>query len=279
METKRERWRLPFGDTEFYNLPSVSTFRVNLFCYLFCTFFFVNSLHIRCLSFCIWTSLHLQLFENGPCFCMFLNAPSHLYKRLGVSIRPSVRRSVRPSPVIFEGENWKVRLLGASCAVYPALLRTWFSCDAPVWNSLIEPALATMFNERSVSSPLPLPFICQSTCPLCFHPPQRTCYGTHFLLHSHLSVCTCYCTCSLPPSICQPARVIALAFSYTLICQPAPVIITLAPLISICQPTPDCQIASERNLWVWRQNWRQKSFQNKQKTENLKTKRQERRKS
>ena len=49
----------------------------------------------------------------------FLDAPSHLYKRVCPSVRlsvgPSVRRSVRPSPVIFK------RVLGASCAVYPAL--------------------------------------------------------------------------------------------------------------------------------------------------------------
>ena len=41
----------------------------------------------------------------------FLDAPSHLYKR----VCPSVRPSVGPSRVIFR------RVLGASCAVYPAL--------------------------------------------------------------------------------------------------------------------------------------------------------------
>ena len=41
----------------------------------------------------------------------FLDAPSHLYKRSCLSVRPSVR----PSPVIFR------RVLGAPCAVYPAL--------------------------------------------------------------------------------------------------------------------------------------------------------------
>ena len=46
---------------------------------------------------------------------IFLDAPSHLYMRLCPSVRPSVARSVSPSPVIFK------RALGASCAVYPAL--------------------------------------------------------------------------------------------------------------------------------------------------------------
>ena len=46
---------------------------------------------------------------------LFLDAPSHLYKR----VYPSVRPSVRPSPVIFR------RVLGASCAVYPALFM-WY---------------------------------------------------------------------------------------------------------------------------------------------------------
>ena len=58
------------------------------------------------------------------CHCMFvcesmrpfLDAPSHLYMRLCPSVRPSVRRSV---PCYFR--RWKVRILGASCAVYPAL--------------------------------------------------------------------------------------------------------------------------------------------------------------
>ena len=45
----------------------------------------------------------------------FLDAPSHLYKRVCPSVRPSVRPSVGPSRVIFR------RVLGASCAVYPAL--------------------------------------------------------------------------------------------------------------------------------------------------------------
>ena len=46
----------------------------------------------------------------------FLDALSHLYKRSC----PSVRRSVGPYvPCYFR--RWKVRILGASCAVYPAL--------------------------------------------------------------------------------------------------------------------------------------------------------------
>ena len=37
---------------------------------------------------------------------LFLNAPSHLYEKLCPSVRPSVRRSVEPSRVIFEGEKY-----------------------------------------------------------------------------------------------------------------------------------------------------------------------------
>ena len=50
---------------------------------------------------------------------LFLDAPSHLYKRWCQSVRPSVR----PSPVIFK------RVLGASCAVYPALFFFFSSSD------------------------------------------------------------------------------------------------------------------------------------------------------
>ena len=76
-------------------------------------------------------SLEVILFDNLPSFFFtfyvifwltftlswsmsnfsFLDAPSHLYKRSC----PSVRPSVRPSRVIF------THVLGASCAVYPAL--------------------------------------------------------------------------------------------------------------------------------------------------------------
>ena len=53
----------------------------------------------------------------------FLDAPSHLYMRSCPSVGPSVRRSVRPLvPRYFR--RWKSRILGASCAVYPALF--WF---------------------------------------------------------------------------------------------------------------------------------------------------------
>ena len=45
----------------------------------------------------------------------FLDAPSHLYMRVCPSVRPSVGPQVRLSRVIFR------RVLGASCAVYPAL--------------------------------------------------------------------------------------------------------------------------------------------------------------
>ena len=66
----------------------------------------------------------------------FLDAPSHLYKRLcpsvGPSVGPSVRPSVRPSvgpyvPCYFW--RWKEPILGASCAVYPALLQKFPSRD------------------------------------------------------------------------------------------------------------------------------------------------------
>ena len=50
------------------------------------------------------------------CHYMLLDAPSHLYKRAC----PSVRPSVRPSPVIFK------HVLGASCAMYPALFCVLF---------------------------------------------------------------------------------------------------------------------------------------------------------
>ena len=46
----------------------------------------------------------------------FLDAPSHFYIRLCPSVRPSVRPYV---PCYFR--RWKERILGASCAVYPAL--------------------------------------------------------------------------------------------------------------------------------------------------------------
>ena len=55
------------------------------------------------------------LGNTGPIFGPFLDAPSHLYKRSCPSVRRSVRPSVRPSPVLFK------HVLGASCAVYPAL--------------------------------------------------------------------------------------------------------------------------------------------------------------
>ena len=60
-------------------------------------------------------------------YTLFLDAPSHLYMRSCPSVRPSVRRSVCPSvrlsvcPSRVFFRRWKVRILGASCAVYPAL--------------------------------------------------------------------------------------------------------------------------------------------------------------
>ena len=60
--------------------------------------------------------LKVKSGNPGP----FLDAPSHLYKRSCPSVGPSVRSSVGPSvPCYFR--RWKVRILGASCAVYPAL--------------------------------------------------------------------------------------------------------------------------------------------------------------
>ena len=52
-----------------------------------------------------------------------LDAPSHLYMRLWPSVGPSVRIFVGPYvPCYFR--RWKERILGASCAVYLALLDT-----------------------------------------------------------------------------------------------------------------------------------------------------------
>ena len=66
---------------------------------------------------------------------LFLDAPSHLYKRMFPSVCPSLRKSVCPNRVIFEGEKYAVghslRMLGASCTVYPALfafLMSLFFC-------------------------------------------------------------------------------------------------------------------------------------------------------
>ena len=50
----------------------------------------------------------------------FLLIPSHLYKRSCPSVGPSV-------PCYFR--RWKVRILGASCAVYPALFSIF--CNTP----------------------------------------------------------------------------------------------------------------------------------------------------
>ena len=60
--------------------------------------------------------LKVKSGNPGP----FLDAPSHLYKRSCPSVGPSVRSSVGPSvPCYFR--RWSVRILGVSCAVYPAL--------------------------------------------------------------------------------------------------------------------------------------------------------------
>ena len=52
----------------------------------------------------------LSVMRSHSLVVLFLDAPSHLYKR----VCPSVRRSVRPSPVIFR------RVLGTSYVLYPA---------------------------------------------------------------------------------------------------------------------------------------------------------------
>ena len=77
---------------------------------------------------------------------LFLDAPSHLYMRscpsVGPSVRPSVRRSVGPSRVIFEGEKYAI--LGASCAVYPALFIRRLPLSLSIWR------LVTLSFELSV---------------------------------------------------------------------------------------------------------------------------------
>ena len=62
-----------------------------------------------------WCERTRKRTNEWPQMCVpFLDAPSHLYKRLCPS--------VRPSPVIFK------RDLGASCAVYPALFAVLNLC-------------------------------------------------------------------------------------------------------------------------------------------------------
>ena len=66
-----------------------------------------------------WKSTNKEMgltWQEDATHRQFSDAPSHLYKRLCPSVRRSVRPSVGPSPAIFK------RVLGASCAVYPALL-------------------------------------------------------------------------------------------------------------------------------------------------------------
>ena len=67
------------------------------------------------------TKVQFRILKNR---LRFLDATTHLYQRscpsVGPSVRPSVHPSVRPYvPCYFR--RWKVRILGASCAVYPAL--------------------------------------------------------------------------------------------------------------------------------------------------------------
>ena len=69
--------------------------------------------------------LHLFFLSLFLPFFLFLDAPSHLYKRCP-SVGPSVRRSEGPSvPCYFR--RWKVHILGESYAVYPALFSFSFT--------------------------------------------------------------------------------------------------------------------------------------------------------
>ena len=74
-------------------------------------------------------------------FIPLLDAPSHLYKRLCPFVRPSVRPSVRRSVPCYL-RRWKVRILGASCAVYLALffLIHYFYSEAVAQNLHPTPA-------------------------------------------------------------------------------------------------------------------------------------------
>ena len=77
--------------------------------------------------FAFWFFFRCKLsppFQSGRIFCHFLDAPSHLYKRVCPSVRPSVRGSVGPSvcPSVSIKGNAVFRVLGASYVGYPALL-------------------------------------------------------------------------------------------------------------------------------------------------------------
>ena len=55
-------------------------------------------------------------YQPDKIYISFLDAPSHLYKRVCLSVGPSVRPSV---------SCYFRRVLGASCAVYPALFQSF----------------------------------------------------------------------------------------------------------------------------------------------------------
>ena len=82
-----------------------------------------------------------RLHPDWTRFYFFLDAPSHLYKRSCPSARPSVRASVRRSvPCYFW--RWKVRILGASCAVYPSMF--FFLIPHPS----VHPSVTSDFKQR-----------------------------------------------------------------------------------------------------------------------------------
>ena len=128
----------------------------------------------------------LSWFTRDPllflslCLCgaIFRCAVASLYEV--VSVRPSVRRSVGPSvgpliPRYFR--RWKVRILGASCAVYPALFLFFlflsvsfffyffFSCSSSFWMRLRISIRACV--RRSVR---------RSVCPLLFSNDEKHCF-------------------------------------------------------------------------------------------------------
>ena len=87
-------------------------------------------------------------FQNDPFldFWIFLDAPSHFYKR----VCPSFGPSVRPSPVIFR------RVLGASCAVHPTLFTlkgvTLSSLSWALASYLIKLMFFTIFSDKPAIS-------------------------------------------------------------------------------------------------------------------------------
>ena len=101
---------LPF-DNFLANLCILLRFFIPLFFFFFIFLFFPSFF------------FHFFLVFFFP-FLFFLDAPRHLYKRVCPSVGPPVPRpvgpSVRPS-VGKSGTPSLIRVLGASCAAYPAL--------------------------------------------------------------------------------------------------------------------------------------------------------------